>query len=149
MDIRPLRGTDYAEAEGLLGAFREGVVEERLDPVFFHHLGGYVIRDADESLVGFLLGFRSDQDRDIAFVHLVAIHPDHRGGHHAADLYERFERQARTWECRWIEAIVEEENEAARGFHEAMGFHAAEADPAWAVHGRPVVRMRKRIRYQL
>ncbi len=149
MEIRPLRGTDYAAAEALVDAWREHEVQERLDPVFFHHLGGYVVRDDDDELVGFLLGFRSDQDPDVAFVHLVAVHPDRRGGHIASDLYERFERQARTWESRWLEAIVDQDNEGARRFHEALGFHSAAADEAWAAHGRRVVRMRKRLRYEL
>ncbi len=147
MEIAPLRGTDYADAEALVDAWREHEVRERLDPVFFHHLGGYVVRNEDGTLVGFLLGFRSDQDPDVSFVHLVAVHPDHRGGHIASDLYERFERQARTWESRWLEAIVDADNEGARAFHEATGFHAAVADPDWAAHGRSVVRMRKRLRY--
>lgn len=148
MDIRPLRGSDYADAEALVNAWREHEVQERLDPVFFHHLGGYVVRDEDETLVGFLLGFRSDQNPDVAFIHLVAVHPDRRGGHIASDLYERLERQARTWETQWLEAIVDEDNEGARGFHEAMGFHAAEANQDWATRGRRVIRMRKRLRYE-
>lgn len=148
MEIRPLRETDYVEAEQILDQVGEEEAA-RLDPVFFHHLGGYVARNDDNELIGYLLGFRSDQDPDVAFVHLVVVRPDYRGKKVATRLMDRFEQQARSWECRWLEAMVDEANEGGRRFHEARDFDAKPAPPDWAVEGRPVLKMRKRLRYVL
>lgn len=149
MEIRPLRGSDYRAAERLVAAFGESEMA-RLDPVFFHHLGGYVA-DADGELVGFLLGFRSVQDPDVAFAHLVAVHPDHRHEHVASELYRRFEQQARAWDAVWLEAIVDEANEAGMAFHAKLGFSRSPlpAPEAWAAHGRTAVRLRKRVSYEV
>ncbi len=150
MEIRPLRGADYPAAERLVDAVDEREAG-RLDPVFFHHLGGYAAEDGADGLIGFLLGFRSDQDPDVAFVHLVAVHPDHRKSRVASDLYRRFERQARTWDAVWLEAVVEEGNERAMAFHRKLGFSPPpQSQPEqWRTHGRPVVRLRKRVTYDV
>lgn len=143
MEVLPLEPPDFLPLYERVDEWFGRQVHEELHPVFFHHFGGYSVREGEE-LVGFLLGLRSQRNRDVAYIHLVGIHPDHRGKGIGTHLYERFERQARVWGCDVIEAVTVPEDHSARSFHTGKGFRE-ELVEDWAGEGRPRVRLRKRL----
>jgi GNAT superfamily N-acetyltransferase len=143
MIVRPLSPDDFLPALQRVDQWFGETVHEPVHPVFFHHFGGYAVKEGDD-LIGFLMGFRSQRNRDIAYIHLAAIHPDRRGEGIGSNLYDRFERQAHAWGCAWIEAVAATENMAALDFHESKGFWK-ELVKDWAGPGQDRWVLRKRI----
>ena len=143
MIVRALAPADFQPALRLVDEWLGETVYESVHPVFFHHFGGYAVEEDDE-LIGLLIGFRSFTDRDVAYIHLAAVHPDRRGEGIGSNLYERFERQAHTWGCAWIETVVDPTHEAGVEFHESKGFWK-ELAPDWAGPGNDRWVLRKRI----
>lgn len=120
--MRALEGTDFYPALAKIDAWFGGAGYEPIHPVFFHHFGGYAVVDDDENLVGFLIGFRSLRNADIAYIHVAVIDPERRKQGIGTELYDRFEKQARTWGCYTLEAVVEPSNARAVAFHTDRGF---------------------------
>ena len=143
MEVLPLSPDDFLPAFERVDAWFGETVHEPVHPVFFHHFGGYAVKE-DGELIGFLMGFRSQRDPDVAYIHLAAIHPDRRGEGIGSNLYDRFERQAETWGCTWIEAVAGPHNEAGVEFHQSKGFWK-ELVSDWAGPGEDRWVLRKRI----
>lgn len=143
MDVRPLGPEDFLPVCDVADAWFGRAMAHELHPIFFHHFGGYAVID-DGELVGFLIGLRSQRNPDIAFIHLVGIHPERRGRGIGSNLYERFERQARSWGCERIEAITTADNRDARSFHAARGFRE-EVVSDWAGRGDERIVLQKRL----
>ncbi len=113
-----------------------GLSSERAHPVFFCGLGSHALIAEDEGeLVGFLLGFITEESPRVAYVHLVGIHPDHRRLGVGKQLYERFIERARGAGAASMKAITTVGNEGSVRFHEALGFGAREEED-YAGRGR-------------
>ncbi len=143
MEVRPLGAQDFLPALACIDAWFGETVHEPVHPVMFHHIGGYAVDD-DDRLIGFLIGFRSHTNKDVAYIHLVAIDPERRGQGIATNLYGRFERQARVWGCTMLEAVTHPANTRAIRFHEDRGFWTEVAQD-WAGPGHDRVVMRKKL----
>jgi GNAT superfamily N-acetyltransferase len=90
-------------------------------PIFIHEFGdtAYVIRDGDR-IAAYLFGFFA-QTGPVAYVHLVAVHPDHRGRGLARRLYEHFIGVARRRGCTELKATADPGNGLSIGFHKSIG----------------------------
>jgi len=141
--VRALSPEDFLPALQRVDEWFGETVHEPVHPVFFHHFGGYAVVEGEE-LIGFLIGFRSLSNKDVAYIHIAAVHPARRGEGIGSNLYERFERQVLAWGCTWIEAVAAPENEAAVEFHESKGFWK-ELVKDWAGPGQDRIVLRKRI----
>ncbi len=107
-----------------------GPISTLAHPVFFYELGRYarlVVDDTDE-IVGFLLGFVSEEGGRTGYVHLVGIHPEHRRRGVARTLYDEFQRDCGNDECVRMKAIAMPGNEPSIRFHEAHGWNVDEVD---------------------
>ena len=95
-----------------------------LPRLFFQHFGdtSTVVDDADSELAAFLVGFRSQSQPDVAYLHFVGVRPDLRGEGLARTLYERFFAQMRASGCRRVDAITGPANVRSQAFHRSMGF---------------------------
>lgn len=144
MEVMQLGPEDFLPAWQRVDDWFGETVHEPVHPVFFHHFGGYAVKEENGELIGFLIGLRSQRDRDVAYIHLVAIHPDRRGQGIATNLYERFEQQARLWSCERIEAITTPDNPAALAFHESRGFRRRLVED-WAGPGQDRIVLTKRL----
>ncbi len=143
MEILALAPQDFLPAWQRVDSWFEREVHDLVHPVFFHHFGGYAVKE-DGELIGFLIGLRSQRNRDVAYIHLVAIHPQRRGQGIATNLYQRFEQQARSWGCGLIEAITTPDNEAALAFHSSRDFRETLVKD-WAGPGEDRMVLRKRL----
>jgi ribosomal protein S18 acetylase RimI-like enzyme len=74
----------------------------------------------------FLLGFLSQVDRSMAYIHLVAVDPPAQRHGLARHLYEAFESTVRQMGAKHIGLIVNPDNAGSLAFHHSMGF---ELDP--------------------
>ena len=95
-----------------------------LPRLFFQHFAdtSTIVDDADGGLAAFLVGFRSQSQPGVAYVHFVGVRPDLRGAGLARTLYERFFAQVRAFGCSRVDAITGPVNRRSQQFHRAMGF---------------------------
>jgi ribosomal protein S18 acetylase RimI-like enzyme len=59
--------------------------------VFFHHFNDTIfIAEQNNTMVGFLIGFLSQSDPDVGYIHFAGVHPDFRKIGVARQLYNQF-----------------------------------------------------------
>jgi N-acetylglutamate synthase-like GNAT family acetyltransferase len=124
---------------GGLGGERGQLERSLLVPrLFLQHFAdtSYVVERADGAVGAFLVGFHSQSQPEVAYVHFVGVAPDLRRQRVAAGLYERFIEGARAAGARRVQAITSPANLTSRAFHLGMGF---ELDPSeCVVEGVPI-----------
>ena len=136
MIIRGITKTDFDYIVSVLDRWWGGPSSERAHPVFFYELGSQaLIAEEDGELVGFLLGFITQAEPPVAYVHLVGIQPEHRRLGVGKELYERFIERAGAAGAARLKAITTVGNEGSVRFHEALGFSVSE-EPDYAGRGR-------------
>jgi GNAT superfamily N-acetyltransferase len=78
-----------------------------------------VIRDGGVP-VAYLFGFFS-QTEPAGYVHVIAVHPAHRNGSLATQLYEHFSKVAAAHGCCSLKAITHPSNWGSIRFHRRIG----------------------------
>ena len=127
MIVRGISRADYLAIVKVLDDWWGGPSPERASPFFFYELGEQaLIAEQDGELVGFLLGFLTSS-REMGYVHLVGIHPEHRKHGVGKRLYLHFADSCREAGAKRIKAISTIGHETADRFHRALGFEAEEA----------------------
>jgi GNAT superfamily N-acetyltransferase len=91
----------------------------------------------DGRLAGFLIGFLSPDQPDVAYCHMIATSPNLRRHGLAAALYERFFADARTGGRTRVEAITWPGNRASLAFHRSLGFEIKTGEGAQNLYGSP------------
>lgn len=101
-----------------------------LPRLFFQHFQytsfAAVEDGAEQKLVGFLVGFVSQTDPSVSYIHFVGVHPDYRRQGVAKQLYEMFIVEARRRGCRQARCITSPSNVGSIAFHRTMGFRLEE-----------------------
>ena len=135
MKIRDIQKADFDYVVSVLDRWWGGPSSERAHPIFFYELGEQALIAEDEGeVVGFLLGFVLPV-RELAYVHLVGIHPDHRRLGVGKELYETFSERAAAAGAKRLKAITTVGNDGSVRFHEALGFSSEEVSD-YAGRGR-------------
>ncbi len=154
--LRPLRESDYPFVSANVDAWWGGRSVRVLMPrLFFEHFRPLSLAaDGERDLAAFLIGFQSQTDPEVAYIHFVGVSPEARGRGLGRLLYETFFERARARGCRFAEAITSPVNRGSIAFHRRMGFSLlpgdAEVDgvPVAADHagpGQPRVRFRREL----
>jgi ribosomal protein S18 acetylase RimI-like enzyme len=137
MQIRGITKNDFDQVVSVLDRWWGGPSREPAHPIFFYELGEHaLIADENGEVIGFLLGFVAPTAPQVAYVHLVGIHPDYRRRGVGKRLYETFADRARRAGAARIKAITNVGNEGSIEFHRALGFEVAE-DADYAGPTRP------------
>ena len=97
-----------------------------LPRLFLQHFTqtSWVVEAESGELGAFLIGFRSPDKPEQAYIHFVGVDPELRGAGIARMLYERFFEQAKASGCTEVRAITGPSNRQSQEFHAAMGFEA-------------------------
>ena len=138
--IRGVEQSDYGRVLAVIDHWCGGRgMSAGLSRVFFEHFGqtGF-IAEADDELVGFLLGFVSQTYPSEAYVHFVGVRPDRRRAELGTALYERFFGAAYAQYCSVVRASTSPVNKSSIAFHQALGFLIEPGDGE--VDGVPVRR---------
>lgn len=92
--------------------------------LFLEHFAGtsYVAEDSVGALSGFLIGFRSQDRPDEAYVHFVGVRPDQRGTGLGARLHDTFATTVQERGVRRIRCVTSRLNTASIAFHTSIGF---------------------------
>jgi len=126
MRIRGITRADYLRIVKVLDEWWDGPSPERASPIFYYELGeAALIAEEDGVLVGFLLGFLTPS-REVGYVHLVGIHPDHRRRGVGKALYRQFADNCREAGAKKLKSISTVGHEGSARFHSALGFATEE-----------------------
>jgi GNAT superfamily N-acetyltransferase len=140
MHLRHAHVTDYERALAATESWWDGRPRgARLARVFFLQFAPVsFVLEADDELIGLLLGHLSQTRPDEAVVHFIGVHPEHRRLGLGRRLYERFfaaaEMQGRTV----ARAFTLPTDHVAVAFHLATGFTPVQG--GGEVGGVPVCR---------
>lgn len=121
--VRTARADDYDGIAAVLDDWWGRPVLQVLPRLFLDHFHGtsLVARD-DDGLAGFLVGFMSPSQREVAYIHFVGVAPRTRGRGLARLLYQRFFELAEADGRLVVRAITAPVNAGSIAFHTAMGF---------------------------
>ena len=124
MLLRAARAEDHPRIVAVVDDWWGGRAMSGLLPSLYleHFAGTSLVAEDDGELVGFLVGFLSQDSPDEAYVHLVGVRPDRRGAGLARTLYERFEQQVAALGARRLRCVTSTVNEASVRFHTSIGF---------------------------
>jgi ribosomal protein S18 acetylase RimI-like enzyme len=92
----------------------------------------FAVRGNDSKLIGFLVGYISQEDSSKSYVHFIGVDPRNRNEGLGKALYEAFATKAFELGANRIEAVTSPINQGSLAFHEAMGFMARQFDGSLA-----------------
>ncbi len=98
-----------------------------LPRLYFQHFNdtSFIVEQNGE-LAAFLIGFISQSEPGIAYIHFVGAHPEHRQSGLARALYERFFELARARGAKEVHLITSPVNSGSIAFHTRLGFEPGE-----------------------
>jgi N-acetylglutamate synthase-like GNAT family acetyltransferase len=125
MHIRPLAPSDYESISPVLDEWWGGrPVRHLLPRLFFEHFAPTSFALAEgQNILAFLVGFRSQSQPHIAYIHFVGVSPVSRGKGHGRLLYSKFFEAVSTLGCTQVQCITSPANTASIAFHQRMGFN--------------------------
>jgi GNAT superfamily N-acetyltransferase len=119
---------------GEAGTLQRALLLPRL--FFQHFTDTSYLAERHQQLVAFLIGFLSQSQPGVAYVHFVGVHPAHRRAGLGAALYERFIDQVSRRGIATVKCITGPANRTSIAFHVGLGF---ELEPSGnVVDGVPV-----------
>ncbi len=147
LTLRSPTESDHARVLAVLPDWWGGRDLSQLLPrLFFQHFNDTsFIVEKDGALVAFLVGFISQSEPRMAYVHFVGVHPEYRKQGLGRMLYERFFELARARGAREVHAITAPANTGSIAFHTRLGFVASEPIPDYDGLGDDRVAFNKRI----
>jgi GNAT superfamily N-acetyltransferase len=148
LDVRHPTSADHPRLLAVLDEWWGGLGGEAgrlersllLPRLFFQHFTdtSYIVERQDGTIAAFLIGFRSQSQPDVAYIHFVGVAPDLRRMGLAGKLYERFGREQREVGARKVQSCTSPANTTSQAFHLGVGFTIDPSDSI--VDGVPVQR---------
>ena len=110
-----------------------------LPRLWLQHFTGtsWLAETGDGKLAGFLVGFHSPDQADVAYCRLIATNPNVRRRGLGRALYHRFFEDARRAGRREVRAITWPGNRTSIAFHLALGFELEEGPGSQNLYGTP------------
>ena len=128
--IRRLSPVDYDYIISNLNDWWGGRnVTDMLPRLFFDHFHStsFVFVEK-EIVVGFVVGFISRDNPEIAYIHFTGVDPKYRKQGVATQLYRDFISQGRSNGCRYVKCVTSPSNTDSLAYHHKLGFRAKEYD---------------------
>ena len=126
--IRHTRESDHAAIVDAIGRWWDTPNREtlgRLLPrLFLQHFSGtsWIVESESGEIGAFLVGFRSQDNPEVAYIHFVGVDPELRHGGLGRGLYGHFFDDMKNRGCTEVQAITGPANKRSQAFHAAMGF---------------------------
>lgn len=105
-----------------------------------HFRGTCFISEDMGKMLGYLLGFRSQTNPEVAYMHLIQVDPKMRGHGVGRKLYRQFEDAAKAMGCKKVITTSRPQNKLASAFYEYMGFMPVESGNMIEVDGTRAIR---------
>lgn len=92
--------------------------------LFLQHFAGtsWIVESEAGELGAFLVGFRSQDKPQVAYIHFIGVDPELRRARIASQLYELFFAQMKEVGCTEVRCITGPRNTRSQAYHAAMGF---------------------------
>jgi predicted GNAT superfamily acetyltransferase len=122
--IRPLESLDYDYVSSVVDDWWGGrPVRALVHRIFFEHLNAtsFAIGPSD-AVQAFLIGFISQSDPKVAYIHFVGVSPTARACGLARMLYEHFFKLVSARGCTEVRSITSAVNTGSIAFHRKLGF---------------------------
>ncbi len=102
---------------------------DMLPKLFFDHFhNSSFIFEKDQRIRGFLVGFLSNCDENLAYIHFIGVEPEARQQKVASQLYETFIQFAKRHQRRFIRCVTSPSNTISLAYHHKLGFRAEKYD---------------------
>jgi L-amino acid N-acyltransferase YncA len=110
-----------------------------LPRLWLQHFTGtsWLVHTEDGTLAGFLIGFHSPDQANVAYCRMIATNPNVRKRGVGRALYERFFEDARAAGRHEVHAITWPGNRASIDFHRALGFEIQAGPGSQNLYGTP------------
>ncbi|MDP4087034.1 MAG: GNAT family N-acetyltransferase [Bacillota bacterium] len=130
MKIRLVKSEDYNKISPLLNDWWGGrQITDMLPKMFFDHFNDTsFIADKDGQIIGFLIGFLSQNKPDEAYIHFVGVHPEYRKNNIAKQLYYEFFRVVKQNGRSVVRCVTSPVNKVSIAYHTKMGFEIEKGD---------------------
>ena len=83
-----------------------------------------LVAEKDNKIVGYILGFFSQQDKTVAYIHNICVSPDFRRKKIGSSLYQKFFQNMKKKKCQRVFLIINPVNRLSICYHESLGFNA-------------------------
>ncbi|MGM7636252.1 GNAT family N-acetyltransferase [Bacillus sp. Hm123] len=130
MKIRSVKEEDYKVLAPLINEWWGGRnMSDMLPRLFFNHFTNTsFIAEKEGKIVGFLIGFLSQNHANEAYIHFVGVHPKHRKHNIAKRLYTEFFQVVKQNDRHIVRCVTSPVNKASISYHTKMGFEVEEGD---------------------
>jgi ribosomal protein S18 acetylase RimI-like enzyme len=124
--IRQVREKDFIEIMNL--ASKCGPIPIERDSIY-HLFTRYFantcfVAEMDNKIVGYILGFISQLEKNVAYIHNICISPDFRRKKIGSSLYQKFFQNMKKEKCQRVFLIINPVNKLSILYHESLGFNA-------------------------
>lgn len=93
------------------------------------------VAEKDNQIVGYILGFISQLEKDVAYIHNICISPDLRRKKIGSSLYQKFFQNMKKEKCQKIFLIINPKNKLSINYHESLGFNVSKEGEEIYVEG--------------
>lgn len=130
MEIRNAKSSDYYVIAPLIDEWWGGrQMSDKLPKLFFDHFNNTCfIAEKDGQIIGFLIGFFSQSNTNVAYIHFVGINPDFRKKHIGKQLYNVFFKMVKNNNRNVVRAVTSPVNKVSIAYHTKMDFHIEKGD---------------------
>lgn len=93
------------------------------------------VAEKDNKIVGYILGFISQLEKNVAYIHNICISPDFRRKKIGSSLYQKFFQNMKKEKCQKIFLIINPTNKLSISYHESLGFNVSKEGEEIYVEG--------------
>lgn len=93
------------------------------------------VAEKDNKIVGYILGFFSQLEKNVAYIHNICISPDFRRKKIGSSLYQEFFENMKKEKCQKIFLIINPTNKLSISYHESLGFNVSKEGEEIYVEG--------------
>lgn len=145
--IRAALAADYDQIAAAVDGWWGRPIGAALPRLFLDHFHRTsLVAEDTNGLAGFLVGFPSPDQPDVAYLHFVGVRPDRRGSGLGRALYETFFALVRAAGRHRVHAITAPTNSGSVRFHERLGFTVSGPVEDYNGPGRPALRFALELR---
>jgi len=127
--IRQIETSDYSTIISKLNSWwGERNMTEMLPRLFFKHFNNtsFIIESSENEILGFIIGFKSQVNLQLGYVHFIGVNPKNRGKNLGRTLYDTFISKMKALKITQLECVTSTKNINSIKFHKKLGFEIKE-----------------------
>jgi ribosomal protein S18 acetylase RimI-like enzyme len=124
LNIRNGKPSDHEQIVSVMPGWWDGrdLSSSVLKVFFIHFNQSTFIAEIGNELIGFLVGFMSQSEEGVGYIHFVGVHPQFRKFGIARRLYDKFYAACKAYDKSIVKSCTSPVNKLSINFHRKMGF---------------------------